>query len=184
MTYVLTFCEMCLVVLIFVLLANTMKTELNARLRKCASALSLPRTSTIWLEILIGFLAWGCMQWSRHMYMMTSSNGNISRVTGTLCGEFTGLRWIPPAKASDAGLWWFLWSAPWINGWVNNRKAGVLRRYRAQYDVIVMTDCDPDNSLKPVMDLSSINAAEFKTPNSPNAFIIWCFCLFNDINQE
>ena len=44
--------------------------------------------------------------------MMTSSNGNIFRVTGHLCGEFTGPRWIPDTKASDAELWWFLWSAP------------------------------------------------------------------------
>ena len=27
----------------------------------------------------------------------------------------------------------------WINGWVNNRKAGDLRRYRAYYDVIVIS---------------------------------------------
>ena len=27
-------------------------------------------------------------------YMMTSSNKNIFRVTGLLCGEFTGHRWI------------------------------------------------------------------------------------------
>ena len=26
----------------------------------------------------------------------------------------------------------------WINGWVNNREAGLLRRHRAHYDVIVM----------------------------------------------
>ena len=71
--------------------------------------------------------------------MMTSSNGNIFRVTGHLCGEFTGHRWIPGTKASDAELWCFLWSAPWINGWVNNREAGDLRRHHAHYDVIVMT---------------------------------------------
>ena len=29
---------------------------------------------------------------------------------------------------------------PWINGWVNNREAGDLRRYRGHYDVIVMKD--------------------------------------------
>ena len=29
----------------------------------------------------------------------------IFRVTGYLCGEFTGLRWIPRTKASDAELW-------------------------------------------------------------------------------
>ena len=45
------------------------------------------------------------------MCMMTSSNGNIFRVTGPLCGEFTGHRWIPHAKGSDAELWCFLWSA-------------------------------------------------------------------------
>ena len=44
--------------------------------------------------------------------MMTSSNGNIFRVNGPLCGEFTGHRWIPHTKASDAELWCFLWSAP------------------------------------------------------------------------
>ena len=43
--------------------------------------------------------------------MMTSSNGNIFRVTGHLCGEFTGARWIPRTKASDAELWCFLWPA-------------------------------------------------------------------------
>ena len=57
--------------------------------------------------------------------MMTSSNGKSFRVTGPLCGEFTGHRWC------------FL-SAPWINSWVNNREAGELRRHHAHYDVIVM----------------------------------------------
>ena len=33
--------------------------------------------------------------------MLMSSNGNIFRVTGLLCGEFTGHRWIPLTKASD-----------------------------------------------------------------------------------
>ena len=36
-------------------------------------------------------------KWSRSC-MMTSSNGNIFRVTGHLCWEFTGLRWIPRTK--------------------------------------------------------------------------------------
>ena len=44
--------------------------------------------------------------------MMTSSNGNISCVTGPLWGESTGNRWIPLTKASDAELWCFLWSVP------------------------------------------------------------------------
>ena len=52
--------------------------------------------------------------------MMTSSNGNIFRVTGHLCGEFTGPICV------------------WIIGWVNSREAGDLRRYRAHYEAIVM----------------------------------------------
>ena len=69
--------------------------------------------------------------------MMTSSNGNIFRVTGHLCGEFTGDRWIPRAKASDLELMFRLICAR-MNGWVNNREAGDLRRHRAHYGVTVM----------------------------------------------
>ena len=43
--------------------------------------------------------------------MVTSSNGNIFRVTGPLWGEFTGHRWIPLTEAGGAELWCFLWSA-------------------------------------------------------------------------
>ena len=46
-------------------------------------------------------------EWSL-MHMMTWSNGDIFRVTGHLCGEFTGPRWIPHTKASDVELWCFL----------------------------------------------------------------------------
>ena len=56
-------------------------------------------------------------------HMMTSSNGNIFRVTGHLCGEFIGDRWIPRTKASEylnkrlskqSRRWWFKTpSRPW-----------------------------------------------------------------------
>ena len=49
---------------------------------------------------------------AERIHMMTSSNGNIFRVTCHLCWEFTGHRWISHTKASDAELWCFLWSAP------------------------------------------------------------------------
>ena len=81
---------------------------------------------------------------------MTSSNGNIFRVTGHLCGEFTGPQWIPRTKASDAELSCFLWSAPRINRWVNNRGTGDLRRYRVHDDVIVMW-CNNDQVSKVTM---------------------------------
>ena len=71
--------------------------------------------------------------------MMMSSNGNIFRITGHLCAEFTSHQWIPRTKASEVELWCFLWSAPWIYGWVNNHEAADLRHHSTHYDVIVMT---------------------------------------------
>ena len=59
---------------------------------------------------------------------MTSSNGNIVRVTGHLCGEFTGPRGVLMCSLMRA----------WINGWVNNREAVDVSRHRAHYDVTVM----------------------------------------------
>ena len=38
------------------------------------------------------------LQWMHRNFMMTSSNGTIFRVTGPLCGEFTGHRWIPSQR--------------------------------------------------------------------------------------
>ena len=46
-----------------------------------------------------------------------------------------------PRKGQWRGAFIFLWSAPWINGWVNNRNAGDLRRRCTHYDVTVMQRC-------------------------------------------
>ena len=63
---------------------------------------------------------------------MTSSNGNIFRVTGHLS----------PVNSPHKGQWYgalmFSLICIWINGWANNREAGDSRRYRAHYDVSVM----------------------------------------------
>ena len=64
-----------------------------------------------------------------YMTMMTSSNEDIFRVTGPLCGE---------SKGQWRGALMLLLLCVWINGWVINREAGDLRRRRAHYDVIVM----------------------------------------------
>ena len=74
-------------------------------------------------------------------YMMKSSNENIFRVTGHLCGNSP----VPgeyPSQASDTELRCFYLTCTWINDWVNNREAGDLRRYRAHHDVIVMISWD------------------------------------------
>ena len=69
--------------------------------------------------------------------MKTSSNGSIFRVTGPfagnspISGEFLAQR--PVTRSFDITL-----ICARINGWVNNREAGDLRRYRVHCDVIVM----------------------------------------------
>ena len=70
---------------------------------------------------------------------MTPSNGKIFRVTGPLCEEFTGHRWIPLTKASDAELWCFFFICTRTNVWVNNPNAGFLRRHHAHYVVTLKT---------------------------------------------
>ena len=64
--------------------------------------------------------------------MMTSSNGNIFRVTG-FCE-----RSIPLTKANDAELLMYSLICGWPNGWANNRDACDLIRHHAHYDVTVM----------------------------------------------
>ena len=72
-------------------------------------------------------------------FMMTSSNGSIFRVTGHLSGEFTGPGPVnSPHKGQWRGALMFPLICAWINCWVNNRKAGDLRRHLAHYDVSVM----------------------------------------------
>ena len=43
-----------------------------------------------------------------------------------------------PHKGQWRGTLMFSLIYAWINGWVNNREAGDLRRYRGHYDIIVM----------------------------------------------
>ena len=107
----------------------------------------------VWDEITYAFPNFnGCTvdvwEWisnfTTHFITMTSSNGNIFRLAGHLCGEFTGDRWSPrsPVNSPHKGQWRgaliFSLICAWINGWVNNREAGDLRRHRAHYDVNVM----------------------------------------------
>ena len=69
---------------------------------------------------------------------MTSSNKNIFRVTGHLCGEFTVTGEFPH-KGQWSGALMFSLICDWINGWVNNGEAGDLGRHHAHYGVIVMS---------------------------------------------
>ena len=55
---------------------------------------------------------------------------------GSLCGEFTGYRWIHKGPWHAALMFSLIYV--WINDWVNNDEGGDLRRNRAHYGVIVM----------------------------------------------
>ena len=68
---------------------------------------------------------------------MTSSNGNIFRVTGHLCGKFTGPGEFP-AQRPVARSFDVFFDLRLNNDWVSNRDAGDLRRHRGHCDVNVM----------------------------------------------
>ena len=71
----------------------------------------------------------GLFNSDRAIYMMTSSNGNIFRVTGHVC----------PHKGQWRGALMFSLSCSWrINNWLNIGETGDLRRHRALYYVTVM----------------------------------------------
>ena len=71
------------------------KTQLEILFAKCPAQCIDP--STLWKMVI------SCKQHLQMHFidMMTSWNGNIFRVTGPLCGEFTGDRWIPLTEAGD-----------------------------------------------------------------------------------
>ena len=64
---------------------------------------------------------------------MTSSNGNIFRVTGPLSWETTSHRWIPRTQRALM----FSLICAWTNCLVNCRDAGDFRLHRTHYDVTV-----------------------------------------------
>ena len=69
---------------------------------------------------------------------MTSSNGNIFRVTGLLCGNSPVTAVNSPHKGQWRGALMSSLICTWTDSWANNGDAGDLRRYRAHCDVIVM----------------------------------------------
>ena len=89
----------------------------------------------------VALMAWGipmsCYAWWRHQ---------VETFSALLAICVRGIHRSPVnsrTKASDAELWCFLWCAPELNGWANNRKTGDLRCHRALCDVIVMVFIAP-----------------------------------------
>ena len=85
-------------------------------------------------------------QWGNRLWLW--SNGNIFRVTGPLSGNSPVTSEFPSHRLVTRGfdVFFDLRLDKRLNGWVNNREAGDLRRHRAYYDVIVMLFCrNPQN---------------------------------------
>ena len=71
------------------------------------------------------FIAWSRFTWWRHQ--METFSALLAICAGN-----------SPVPGQWRGALMFSLICVWLNGWVNNREAGDLRRYRAHYDVIVM----------------------------------------------
>ena len=107
--------------------------------------------------------------------MMASSNGNIFRVTGHLCGEFTGPRWIP---AQRPVMWSFdvffdlrpnkrLSKQSW--GWWSETPSSSLWRHRNEKDRY-------NNPSRPRQ-----NSHPFCRRHFQISFLVWK-CLYFDSN--
>ena len=88
--------------------------------------------SYLWIHV----AAWGRMRYIAWVLMflcqmMTSSNGNILRVTGLLFREIRPWPVNSPHKGQWRGGLMFSSICAWISGWINNRGADDLRRHRA-----------------------------------------------------
>ena len=69
-----------------------------------------------------------------------------------ICAENSPVTDEFPRKGQLRGALMFSLVGAWINGWVNNREAGDLRRHRAHCDVTVMSlrDRYRDRVSKPI----------------------------------
>ena len=83
--------------------------------------------------------------WWRHQKETFSALLAICAGNSPLAGEF-------PHKGQWRGVLMFSLICAWINGWVNSREAGDLRRHRAYYDVIVMISVSAPEGLMTEVD--------------------------------
>ena len=58
----------------------------------------------------------------------------------------------------------------WTNGWVNNRDAGDLRRYRVHCDITVMHFCEYILRI-------AFQLILYQELKSETCFIMWCYCV-------
>ena len=99
---------------------------------KIASKLSI--NGALWSESTVGW--WISITGPVLCNMMTLSNGNIFRVLAFCAGNSPATGEFPAQRPVTPMM--FSLICAWINGWVNTREAGDLRRHRVHYDVTVI----------------------------------------------
>ena len=117
-------------------------------------------TCVQWTHLLCCQLCRFRYPWWRHQMETFSALLALSAGNSPVTGEF-------PHKGQWRGALMFSLICAWINGWVNNREAGDLRRYRAHYDVTVM-----------LLKLCMIHPVDSSTCESVGKG------MFNDIHEE
>ena len=95
----------------------------------------VPWPSCLWLS---------CCCWATPMWQVRMTHDNVIKWKHFPCywPFVRGIHRSPvnsPPKSQWCGALMFSLICAWINGWVNNHRAGDLRRHPAYYDVIVMT---------------------------------------------
>ena len=86
-----------------------------------------PQQARWWL------LSYACCPWTWWRHQMETFSALLD-----ICAGNSPVPVNSPHKGQWRGALVFSLICVWINGWVNNRKAGDLRRYRTHYDVSVM----------------------------------------------
>ena len=91
-----------------------------------------------------------------------------------------------PHKGQWRGASMFSLICVWINGWVNNREANDLRRYRAHYDVIVISSiCLPWGNVNKIwMKILHIIIRIIKEMHSKTSSAkCWTFCWSRNVSN-
>ena len=129
----------------------------NLPVKSVTGCWGVPRF-TIFFCTCVTILTAGITTWWRHHMEIFSALLAICAGNSPIPGEF-------PAQRSATQSFDVMFSliCVWINGWVNYRKAGDLRRYRAHYDVII------------VMSLDSCTSCTNKSIIAWHLMIIWIF---------
>ena len=136
--------------------------------------INFSQSAELWYRIIqiwrrhtgVGYYVNGINPWWRHQMKTFSALLAICAGNSPVPVNF-------PHKGQWRGALMFALICVWINAWVNNRKAGDLRRYCAHYDVIVMLwmmyGCQFHNSWNIWCNKLRKHLLQFCTPSSLKA---------------